>query len=171
MTAYFDELCKAMKLLADAGAVVVGQTAQAPGTAMHGTLKDFPQEQRLEFMVAENMQLGFCTGIALAGKLPLSIYPRINFFIEALPQLVQHLDKIPLFSDYKPKVIIRTAIATDKPLDPGAQHKGDYTAAIEQMLSTVKVVKLTEASQIVPSYQAALERDGSTLLVEDLSKY
>ncbi len=164
---YFNELCKAMKLLADNGYIFIGQACQAKGTLMADTLADIAIEQRFELPVFENTQMGMAAGISLAGGKVCSIYPRINFFLEAIPQLVQHLDKIPLFSNYWPKVIIRTAIATPIPLDAGVQHLGDYTAAIEAMLSTVTVVRLAAADRIVPEYQAAMERELSTILVED----
>jgi len=160
-----------MKMLADAGTIFVGQTVRDAGTAMNSTFRDVPIEQRIEFPVAENAQMGFCTGIALTGQPVLCAYPRINFFLEALPQLIQHLDKIPLFSDYKPRVIIRTSIATANPLDPGPQHIGNYTDAIEAMLSTVKVIRLTSHEMIAPEYRAAMEREGSTLLVEWVELY
>lgn len=172
MNEYFENLCAAMKMLSEQeNAIFIGQSCASPGTAMFSTLRDVPMEKRLEFIVAENFQLGFSTGIAMAGGLPITMFPRINFFLEALPQLVQHLDKIPLFSDYRPKVIIRTSIATTDPLDPGPQHVGDYSAAIEAMLSTVKVIRLTSTEMIVPEYQAALEREGSTILIEWVEKY
>ncbi len=62
-------------------------------------------------------------------------------------------------------------MATKNPLDPGPQHIGDYSNAIEEMLSTVKVVRLTSAEMIIPEYKAAMERDGSTLLVEYVELY
>ena len=163
---YFEELCKAMKLLSDDGYVFTGQAVACEGTALYGTLRDVPMGHRLELPVAENMQLGMATGIAFAGGKICTLYPRINFMLEAISQLVQHLDKIPLFSDYRPKVIIRTAIATPVPLDAGPQHLGDYTDAVAAMLSTVRVVKLMNAGEIVPAYKYALECECSTLLVE-----
>jgi len=164
---YFEELRRAMNVLSyHPKSIFVGQAVACAGTAMSNTLTDVPVHKRLEFPVAENMQMGFCTGIAMAGWLPICIFPRINFMLEAISQLVQHLDKIPLFSDYRPKVIIRTAIATPVPLDPGPQHLGDYTDAVEKMLSTVRVVRLADANEIVPAYRAAMEADHSTLLVE-----
>lgn len=172
MNEYFEQLCKAMTLISEQPhAIFMGQSCREKGTAMFTTLRDVPMEKRLELPVFENSQCGMAIGVALAGGLPISLYPRINFLLEALPQLVQHLDKIPLFSDYKPRVIIRTSIATTDPLDPGPQHIGNYTDAIEAMLSTVKVVRLTSTEMIVPEYQAAMERDGSTLLVEWVSLY
>ncbi len=163
---YEKALCDAMKLLADDGYIFMGQAVACDGTFMSKTLADIPINQRMEIPVAENMQMGMATGIAMAGGKVCTIFPRINFMLEAMSQLVQHLDKIPLFSDYRPKVIIRTAIATPVPLDPGIQHLGDYTDAVRAMLSAVKVVKLEKADQILPEYRAALDCEESTILVE-----
>jgi len=168
---YFENLCAAMKMLSDNGYVFTGQTVHDAGTALNSTFRDVPLDRRFEMPIFENTQLGMATGIAMAGGKVCTCYPRINFFLEALPQLIQHLDKIPLFSDYKPKVIIRTSVATKNPLDPGPQHIGDYTDSIASMLSTIKVVKLLDAKHIQSEYQAAMERDGSTLLVEYVEKY
>lgn len=167
MSNYFEELCKAMAMLAGhTQTMFFGQAVKFKGTAMSDTLINVPTRKLVELPVAENFQMGLCTGIAMAGGVPICLFPRINFFLEAIPQLVQHLDKIPLFSDYRPKVIIRTAVATNNPLDPGPQHLGDYSDAIEKMLSTVKVVRLYEAHNIVPAYINAINDDRSTILVE-----
>ena len=168
---YHSELCKAMSMLADAGAVFVGQAVACDGTAMRSTLKHLPPQQLLEFPVAENMQLGFCTGIAMAGGLPVCCFPRINFMLECVSQLVQHLDKIPLYSAWRPRVIVRTAVATNKPLDPGVQHVGDYEMAFRHMLKTVNVVRIANAEVIVPIYEHAMKREGSSLIIEDLGRY
>ena len=174
MSAYFDELCRAMTMLAkQPRSIFVGQSVASEGTAMFKTLRDVPMKKRLEFPVAEDCQLGFCTGAALNGDLPISIFPRVNFLLLAMSQLVLHLDKIPIYSrgGFNPRVIIRTAIATPVPLDPGPQHLGDYTEALRAMLETIKVVRLDAAEQIVPEYLAAAERRGSTLLIERTELY
>lgn len=171
MNPYVKNLCTAMTMLSDDGYIFMGQAVGCKGTAISNTLEHIPIEQRIELPVFEATQLGMATGISMAGGKVCTIYPRINFFLEATGQLVQHLDKIPLFSDYHPKVIIRTAIATPIPLDAGPQHLGDYSYALEQMLSTVKVVRLKEAEDIVPAYKAAMESDGSTLLIEYSENY
>ncbi len=168
---YFDNLCAAMKILSDDGYIFTGQTVHDAGTALNSTFRDVPIEGRFEMPIFENTQLGMATGISLAGGKICTCYPRINFFLEALPQFVQHLDKIPLFSDYKPHVIIRTSVATKNPLDPGVQHIGDYTDSIASMLSTIRVVKLLNAEDIVPAYKEAMEFKGSTLLVEYVELY
>lgn len=133
---------------------------------MFKTLRAVPMDKRLEFPVAEDCQMGFCIGAALAGDLPICIFPRFNFLLLAISQLVLHLDKLPLMCSAQPRVIIRTAVATDDPLDPGPQHVGDFTDAFRSMLLSVAVVRLTTAALIVPCYEQALRRDGSTILVE-----
>jgi pyruvate/2-oxoglutarate/acetoin dehydrogenase E1 component len=169
---YFSELCRAMEILAEnPRSVFMGQAVACPGTAMSRTLSALPKHKLFELPVAEDMQLGMATGAALAGELPICIYPRWNFLLLATNQLVLHLDKLPLYSDYRPKVIIRTAVATPEPLDPGVQHLGNFSSAFRSMLQTVRVVELGHESSIVPAYREAMDREGSTLMVEYLGLY
>lgn len=174
MTGYSDALREAMSIVAqNPKAIFVGQAVRYPGTGMFRTLDHLPEDQRLELPVAEDMQMGMSTGLAIAGFLPVSIYPRINFLLLAMSQLVLHLDALPLYSrgGYRPKVLIRTAVATDQPLDPGPQHLGDYCDALQKMLRTVKVVRLLTPEACVPLYRAALEAQYSTILVEKMGLY
>jgi pyruvate/2-oxoglutarate/acetoin dehydrogenase E1 component len=174
VTAYFDELCRAMERVAERpDAVFIGQAVRCSGTAMSRTFANVPMEKRIEFPVAEDFQLGAALGMSLRGLLPVCIYPRINFLLLAMSQLALHLDKIPIYSrgGYKPKVIIRTAVATDKPLDPGVQHLGSFVDAFKLMLEDVEVFELHTSSEVRMQYQDALDREGSTLLVERAELY
>ena len=144
----------------------LGQAVGCAGTAMFNTLKDIDPNKRLELPVVEEMQMGMSTGLALEGFVPISVYPRWNFLLCAISGLVNHLDKYPLLSDYRPKVIIRTGIGSVNPLDPQWQHKGDFTEAIQKMCKTVKVVRLDKAEQIFPAYVEAYEAKHSTILCE-----
>ncbi len=169
---YYDELNRAMTMLAmEHRAIFIGQSVVAGGTGMTATLDQVPLEQRIELPVIEDAQLGLATGLALDGALPVCIYPRINFLLLAMSQLVLHLDGLPRFSRYRPKVIIRTMVATGNPLDPGPQHLGDYSWGIEEMLRMVRVVRLHDAQSIMPEYAKAAELEGSTLLVEYAELY
>jgi pyruvate/2-oxoglutarate/acetoin dehydrogenase E1 component len=169
---YYDELKRAMTMLAvEHRAIFIGQSVVAGGTGMTATLADVPMVQKIEPPVIEDAQMGFATGMALDGALPVCLYPRINFLLLAMGQLILHLDCLPRISDYRPRVIIRTMIAADFPLNPGPQHLGDYSYGIEAMLQTVKVVRLEERAQIVPEYAKAAEREGSTLLIEYAQLY
>ncbi len=171
---YRDELMKAMELLAqDERTIFLGQTVGYPGSRFtYGTLEKVPFSKRIEMPVAEEFQMGASIGLALAGYIPISIYPRFDFLLLAANQLVNHLDKMEEMSSgqFKPKVIIRTIIGSRHPY-PGPQHCQDHTDAFKLMLTNVDVVRLNEARDIVPAYQRALENERSTLLIEigDLS--
>jgi len=127
-----------------------------------------PQHQRLEMPVAEDMQMGMAIGMALGGYLPVCVFPRWNFLLLAANQLVNHLDRLPLYSDggYQPKVIIRTAVPSSHPFNPGPQHDDDFTDAFRAMLRTVRIETLVQPSDIVPAYAAAVKSERSMLLVE-----
>lgn len=188
MTTYRDRLTEAMTLLAeDPRVMFLGQSIVAGGTAMTATFRDVPRERMIETPVFEDTQMGIATGLSLTGAIPVAVYPRINFLLLAMNQLVLHLDAIPLYSDYRPKVIIRTSIASPIPLDPGPQHVDPeggnylsdevdlvptgYVAALRAMLRTIHVIELFEPYMIVPYYMDALRRPTSTILVERAELY
>src|SRR5580698_11678005 len=94
---YSDEMCRAMEYLArDQRTLFLGQAVACPGTAMTNTLKNVPRDKLLELPVTEEMQMGMSTGLALNGFVPISIYPRWNFLLLAVNQIVNHLDKLPI---------------------------------------------------------------------------
>lgn len=166
---YFDELKRSMEYLAkDDRTIFLGQAVAMPGTGMSNTLKDVSKDKLLELPVAEEMQMGMSLGMALHGKIPISIYPRWNFLLCAVSQLVNHVDKLSLMSKYKANVIIRTSIGSERPLHPQCQHVGDFTDAFRMMCKTIEVIRLDEPDQIFPAYEKALLRDDnrSTILVE-----
>lgn len=177
MSAYSDELKKAMSLLAAHGKTIfIGQAVEYAGTGMYDSLVHLPAVKKLEVPVAEYLQCGLANGLAIQGWIPVSIIPRWNFLLMGADQIVNHLDKFILMSDgaCQPKVIIRVAVGSEHPVDPQDQHKGNFAEAFKDMLKTIEVIELERADQIVPAYEIALNRtDGrSTILVEfgDLSK-
>lgn len=169
---YKSELTRAMELLAfHPKTIFVGQAVRYGGQAMHPTFANVPVEKRIEFPVAEDMQMGYCTGLALAGFIPVSIYPRFDFLLLAANQLVNHLDKLPAIYGLRPKVLIRTAVGSGSALNPGPQHQQDHTDAFRLMLKTVLVFDLQHEEDIVPSYSLAMRHQGSVLLIEHRSQY
>lgn len=168
---YLSELNRAMLMLAEHPMTLfVGQAVRYPGQAAFRSFEGVPMERRIEMPVVEEFQMGFCTGLSLAGYIPISFYTRWDFLILAMNQLVNHLDKLP-FMGWTPKVIIRTSVGRTQPLDPGPQHSQDYTVPVAQMLKTVAVVNLPRAEDIFPAYEAALRSDRSTILVEHMKLY
>ena len=168
---YFDELKRSMEYLArDPRVFFLGQAVACAGTGMSNTLKDVEPAKLWELPVDEEMQMGISTGLALDGHVPVCIFPRWNFLLLALNQIVNHLDKLPAMSDggYRPKVIIRTSIGSERPLHPQHQHVGDFTEAFRLMCSSIEIIRCDEPDQIYPAYERALNReDGrSTIVVE-----
>jgi pyruvate/2-oxoglutarate/acetoin dehydrogenase E1 component len=168
---YFDELKRSMEFLAkDDRVLFLGQAVSCPGTAMSNTLKDVSSSQLIELPVDEEMQMGMANGLALAGYIPVSIFPRWNFLLLAVNQIVNHLDKFEDMSNgaYRPKVIIRTGIGSERPLHPQYQHVGDFTEAFRILCKRIEIIRLDEPGDIFPAYEKAfLRNDGkSTLIVE-----
>jgi pyruvate/2-oxoglutarate/acetoin dehydrogenase E1 component len=169
---YSEELQKAMVYLSEQeDTIFLGQSMEYGGIAIANSFKCIPDDKKIEMPVAENLQMGISTGMAITGYVPVSVYPRWNFLILAADQLVNHLDKISEMTvgQYKPKVIIRVAVGVTKPVNPQEQHVGDFTEGFKSILKNVNVVKLETAEQILPEYQKAYQRqDGvSTILVEE----
>jgi len=168
---YRDELIRAMSWLGQQeDTIFLGQACRVSGHAISSTLVNVPMEKRVELPVFEETQLGMSTGMALAGLVPITMYPRFDFFILACNQLVNHLDKINVMSagDMRPRVIIRVAIGAKTPIDAGPQHTQNHTEAFRKMLTYVDVVELKEPEDIFPAFQKAYEREDArpTLIVE-----
>jgi len=168
---YKSELIRAMDWLATKEETVfLGQACKVSGHAISSTISEVPQEKRIELPVFEETQLGISTGLALEGYVPITMYPRFDFFILAINQLVNHLDKMRDMSKNQmtPKVIIRVGVGAKKPINAGPQHTQNHTEAFRRMLTDVDVIELLEPEQIFSSFKHAYERtDGrSTLLIE-----
>ncbi|KKM86091.1 hypothetical protein LCGC14_1282470 [marine sediment metagenome] len=171
---YKEEMIKAMQLLSrNPTTIFIGQNIKYEGSPAYETLQTIPDSRKIEMPVAEDMQLGICIGLSLSGFLPICIFPRMDFMMRAMDQLVNHLDKMEDMTNqrFTPHVIIRTIIGATKPLYPGEQHCQDYTEGLQAMLARVKVHRLEKAEDIVPKYREALNRIGeSTILVEYAEK-
>ena len=171
---YLEQITEAMTWLGEKeDTIFLGQSVLYSGNAIYKTLSGVPDAQKLEFPVAEDCQLGVAIGLTLMGFVPICIFPRMDFLILAMNQLVNHLDKIKQMShgEFNPKVIIRTAIGATTPLYPGPQHCSDYTEGLDVMLGNVSVVKMTKAADILPSYLGAYASQTSRILVEVADLY
>ena len=168
---YSEQLNKAMRMLAKRpDTLFVGQAVKYPGQAAFKTFDGVPMDRRIEMPVAEDFQMGFCTGLALEGFIPICFYPRWDFLLIAANQLVNQLDKLPMMG-WHPKVIIRTAVGRKEPLDPGPQHTQNHTDAFRKMLKTVRVVEIKRHDDAVQIYRNALNAYKSTIVVEHMSCY
>ena len=168
---YFDELKRAMNYLgAQKNTIFIGQAVEVPGTAMSNTLSEVPKNKLLELPVAEEMQMGMTLGLAMDKNIPISIFPRWNFLLYGVNQLINHIDKFQIMNGkkIKPKIIIRTGIGSKRPLHPQHQHIGDFTEGFRKMSTNLEIINLKEAKDVFPSYKKAYKRKDNkcTILVE-----
>tara|TARA_E500000178_G_C16870261_1_gene684020 strand:- start:200 stop:736 length:537 start_codon:yes stop_codon:yes gene_type:complete len=168
---YFSEMQKAMNYLGKLKKTIfLGQAVKFPGTVMSKTFENIPEKKLLELPVAEEMQMGITLGLAMNGYIPVSVYPRWNFLLLSINQLINHIDKFSEMTDgeYRTNIIIRTSIGSIRPLNPQSQHIGDFSESIKQMSKNLDIIKLKNPNDIMKSYKHAANRKDSktTILVE-----
>ena len=151
-------------LAAKPDSIFIGQGLFA-GTKLSAAFADVPKERKIEFPVAEDLQLGVSIGLSLEGFVPVSVFPRTNFLLCAMNQLANHLDVIRDYSDYRPKVIVLTQAGLVTPLNPGPQHVVADGYWIEDFAKLFRNVHVRESNGL-PTYQAAYEQEDSTVIVE-----
>ena len=162
---YKNEIIRSMEWLGEKeDTIFLGQSVKYSGNAMYNTTKAISEDKLVELPVFEDVQMGMSMGMALEGFVPITSYPRFDFLICAVNQLVNHLDKITIISEgqFQPRVIIRTSIGSRIPLDAGEQHTQDHTQAFKNLLKRVDVVVLDEWHDIFPAFKHAYERQPVT---------
>lgn len=168
-TSYKDALTTAMDNLSKKENVIfIGQQILYAGNPMSGTLSSVPKDLMIEVPVMEESQMGISLGLAMAGKFVVTFYPRWDFIICATNQLVNHVDKIGLMSNdkWKPNLLIRLGKGSDKPLDPGHQHKGNYLEEFKSLCKNIEFHDLKTTVDIELSYKYATNEGGIHCLVE-----
>lgn len=193
MNTYCKNINKAMRWLGGKKDVVfIGQTVRDGGAAISNTLEGVPMSKRIELPVAEEMQMGMTLGMAMEGFCVVSIYPRIDFLMLAMNQLVNHVDKLGEMSEDKMKarIIIRTSVGPKEPLDAGPQHTQDHSEALALMLHNISVKwesikpdakpmiqrcrnvwEGKTLSHCVPGFGRVFDNMSAVLFIEDGSQY
>ena len=167
LSPYKDELTRAMTFLGQQDSVMfIGQQIVYAGNPMSTTLGDVPKEKMVELPVMEESQMGMSLGIAMTGKTVVTFYPRWDFIILAVNQLVNHIDKYELMTGKKVNILIRLGKGSDKPLDPGHQHKGNYLSEFKSLCPNIQFHNLQNTDDIYSAYQSAYEQGGAHVLVE-----
>jgi len=137
MKNYVNEIKRSMKYLSkDKKSIFIGQAVDVPGNLIYKSLTEIPSSKKIEMPIFEDTQMGIATGLSLEGYITINCYPRFDFFILALNQFVNHLDKLNKLSSnqLKPFVINRVIVGSRKPIDGGLQHTMDYSIAMKKML-------------------------------------
>jgi pyruvate/2-oxoglutarate/acetoin dehydrogenase E1 component len=148
--------------------VFMGQQILWHGNPMSTTIGEVPKDKLIELPVMEESQMGMSLGMAMAGKFVVTFYPRWDFIICATNQLINHVDKITLMSKNKwnPNMIIRLGKGSDKPLDPGHQHRGNYINEFKSMCPNITFYDLKKWDLIEEIYQHCYENGGINVIVE-----
>jgi len=167
---YKDALTSANQMLAaDAAMRFIGYGLKK-GRAL-GTLKNIDEAKIIESPVAENLMVGMAIGLALKGYKPLVFIERMDFILNALDAIVNHLDKARRLSqgEFSPGAIIRCVIGNrDKPLYTGITHIQDFSEALHHLVS-FPVRQLHNPADIESAYaqaKADIDQGRSTILVE-----
>lgn len=168
-TPYKDALTNSMTYLGEKDdTVFIGQQIIWPGNPMSSTLNYVSKDKMIEVPVMEDSQMGMSLGMSMAGKFVITFYPRWDFLICATNQLVNHVDKIKLMSNgqWSPNMIIRLGKGSDKPLDPGHQHRGNYFEEFKSMCSNIMFWDLKDYTNIETIYKSCYEQGGIHVIVE-----
>ena len=137
------------------------------GRAM-GTLSGVDESQIIEMPVAENLLLGSAIGMSLTGLKPVVFIERMDFLMNCMDALVNHLDKIREISngEFAPRVIIRCVVGNvTKPLYTGATHTQDFSSALREMVK-IPIYELINEKFARRAYEITSERGQSAIIVE-----
>lgn len=164
---YKDELTTAMTYLGEQdNTIFIGQQIVYAGNPMSTTLGNVSKDKMIELPVMEETQMGMSLGLAMTGKTVITFYPRWDFIVLAVNQLVNHVDKYNLMTGKTVNLLIRLGKGSDTPLDPGHQHKGNYLKEFKSMCPNIKFHNLISATDIVATYKEAYSSGGVHILVE-----
>lgn len=164
---YKDSLTNAMtELVNKENTIFIGQQIVYPGNPMSTTLGNVPKEKMIELPVMEETQMGMTLGLAITGKTVISFYPRWDFIISAANQLINHVDKFEIMTGKKVNILIRLGKGSDKPLDPGHQHKGNYINEFKSICKNIEFHDLKTATDIDLAYKYAIQNGGIHILLE-----
>ena len=153
--------------------IIIGQGARDGGHGMCATIAPELYDSCIELPVFEETQTGIALGMGLAGKNVISIYPRFDFFISGLSQLINHSDKLDVMSNgkFKPNIIFRVGVGAKVPIDAGPQHTNNYTAQLRDMLVSIKVHELSRGCNPSTIFEEISSDGGMHLLVEHYEFY
>ena len=168
-TPYKDALSNSMTYLGQReDTIFIGQQILWHGNPMSTTINGVPKNKLIELPVMEESQMGMSLGMAMAGKFVITFYPRWDFLVCATNQLVNHVDKIGLMSQdkWKPNMIIRLGKGSDKPLDPGPQHKGNYLKEFKSMCPNIEFHDLLNWGDVELAYKYATDNGGIHVIIE-----
>ena len=167
---YKEAMNQAMTELGKEGAIFIGYNV-ARGDAM-GTLKNVPNDQKLETPVAENLMSGLAIGMSFEGFLPVLYFERHDFMLVAMDAIGNHIDKIERIShgEYKVPVIIRAVEAFGGPFYSGPTHHQDFTNVLKALVE-FPVFDPVTGVDVLKAFKGAVASGRPALIVERKSRY
>ena len=167
---YKDAVGLAMKELGDSGAIFIGYNV-ARGDAM-GTLKEVPENQKLETPVAENLMAGLAIGMSFEDFLPVVYFERHDFMLVAMDAIVNHIDKIERIShgEFKVPLIVRAITADAGPFYSGITHSQDFTNLLRTAVS-FPVSDPMDGKEILRAFRNAVFSKRPAIIIERKSRY
>ena len=170
---YKEAANQVMTELGQDGAVFVGYNVHnSPGGNAMGTLKNVPDEQKLETPVAENLMAGLAIGMGFEGFKPVLYFERHDFMLVAMDAIVNHIDKIERIShgEYKVPVIIRAVTADAGPFYSGITHSQDFTDMLRTAVS-FPVYDPVSGEDLAIAFKKAQYSGRPAIIVERKSRY
>ena len=162
-----------VELVLESNYHIIGQGVVEGGHGMSSTIPSELHHNCIELPVFEESQTGIALGMGLAGENVISVYPRFDFFISGLSQLINHSDKVNLMSHglFSPNIIFRVGVGAKVPLDAGPQHTNNYTSEMNSMLINIKVHEITPDTNPNKIYKKIQKVGGLHLVVEHMQCY
>lgn len=164
---YGEAIKKSMEDLAqDPRTIFIGYNL-IHGSKGYGSLENISSEKIIETPVAENLMAGLSTGLAIEGYKPILIFERHDFMLNALDGLVNHLDKLNELShgQYSPPVIIRAIVGSVNQINPGPQHKQDFTDAFKTMFK-MPIYDPKNPKEVLETYEIAKNTKAPIMIIE-----
>ena len=167
---YKDAMIQSMTELGEEGAIFIGYNVKY-GNAI-GTLKNVPDDQKLETPVAENLMAGLAIGMSFEGFLPVIYYERHDFMLVAADAIVNHIDKIERIShgEFKCPILIRAVTADAGPFYSGITHSQDFTNVFKEAVS-FPVEDPVTGEDVLQAVRSARHSGRPAMLIERKSRY
>lgn len=168
---YLEAVKESMEMLASKNnAIFIGYNVRH-GSA-YGTLKNIPENQRLETPLAENLMAGLAIGMSLEGFNPVLFFERHDFIYNALDALVNQVDKIEQLSqgEFSSPIIIRAVAGGIKPFYAGLTHTSNLTELFKHLFSFPVYAPQTSA-QVISAYKIAMNSKLPILISERKELY
>ena len=167
---YKDAMIQSMTELGEQGAIFIGYNVLY-GNAI-GTLKNVPDDQKLETPVAENLMAGLAIGMSFEGFIPVIYYERHDFMLVAADAIVNHIDKIERIShgEFKCPILIRAVTADAGPFYSGITHSQDFTNVFKEAVS-FPVEDPVTGVDVLNAVKSARLSGRPAMLIERKSRY